>query len=754
MGIGLGGSTVNSSINLSQRGGAQIELGTDMGSVNYDSSNGSFGFNVNDGAMGLSKSKMANPILSKLGVTLGFNTHTGFSATANLSLTGKDPNHNPKTFGGLSLTVDRTGTNLGFSASGANLLNSHSVNGFSVNENFISDSIKNRILSRANEEFDAEMDRRLKKQDIEFIKNAKPPVVKEGTDLESLKDEVRQALVHKAATNTNDPDNKAKGTSRLSDSDRSYGEIADGFRNLGAAFGLGNSVSGHSGFVDDKGKFHPRTCFTKGTLVTIVKREYPSEKAIGLANRDKSIEIQIPIEEVKIGDVVLSWNQSQNKNEYKKVTDTFTKQATSIYTLTLLDGEKIHTTWNHPFYIIAKLKPKRKTLESNRSVSLLSAIDSKEDVTIETGVWKQAIDLKSGDIALNSFGKALPIQNITVDYKEERVYNFTVEDNHTYYVSKNAILVHNDEPYNKKPKTEILDQPHLSLSQINERYDGFFNFTGLKERISNYRSNRGFVKDYEVDSGAFSIDRTMSTGEEKHLLTTLNSLSSSVRFEKDKDGSLKMIQNNKTKESLPLTKDFLKDLFLDKSFNVNFLGKNKRPKDYTGSKHMKSSYLHEAFKTKKDLDILKGITKDYNVDDTKRQSFITLDPLEDRKVKVWGTKENGESVPIDLPDDITLLHELVHAYRYKYDMQVSPTAYFQIIKFNKKGKPIRDTKTGNFKTVSILQEEAYTIGEGTPIDSDYYRKVLNEKSPNAKYTENRFRIERKLPIRMTHASIK
>jgi hypothetical protein len=261
MGIGLGGSTVNGSINLSQRGGAQIELGTDMGSVNYDSSNGSFGASINDGliAKKLGYDKSKNPILSKVGLSLGFNSKTGYSTTVNYSVTGKDPNHNPKTFGGLSLTVDRTGTNLGFSASGANLLNSHSVNGFSVNENFISDSIKNRILSRANEEFDAEMGRRLKKQDIEFIKNAKPPVVKEGTDLESLKDEVRQALVHKAATNTNDPDNKAKGTSRLSDSDRSYGEIADGFRNLGAAFGLGNRVSGHSGFVDQFGKFHPRT---------------------------------------------------------------------------------------------------------------------------------------------------------------------------------------------------------------------------------------------------------------------------------------------------------------------------------------------------------------------------------------------------------------------------------------------------------------------------------------------------------------
>jgi hypothetical protein len=218
--------------------------------------------------------------------------------------------------------------------------------------------------------------------------------------------------------------------------------------------------------VDQFGKFHPRTCFTKGTLVTIVKREYHSEKAIGLANRDKSIEIQIPIEEVKIGDVVLSWNQSQNKNEYKKVTDTFTKQATSIYTLTLLDGEKIHTTWNHPFYIIAK--PKRKTLESNRSVSLLSAIDSKVDITIETGVWKQAIDLKSGDIALNSFGKALPIQSISVDYKEERVYNFTVEDNHTYYVSKNAILVHNDcELINSKRYTDEEFQNLVNSSQRN-----------------------------------------------------------------------------------------------------------------------------------------------------------------------------------------------------------------------------------------------------------------------------------------------
>jgi hypothetical protein len=55
-----------------------------------------------------------------------------------------------------------------------------------------------------------------------------------------------------------------------------------------------------------------------------------------------------------------------------------------------------------------------------------------------------------------------------------------------------------------------------------------------------------------------------------------------------------------------------------------------------------------------------------------------------------------------------------------------------------------------------FKEEAFTIGEEVPLYSEYYRDELKilKKSPNAKYTENRFRIERKLPIRMTHAGIK
>jgi hypothetical protein len=151
------------------------------------------------------------------------------------------------------------------------------VNGFSVNENFISDSIKNRILSRANEEFDAEMGRRATQaEDKYIIEKSKPKKV----DPSKLSDSERTALLKELGDN--DPDNKAKGTSRLSDSDRSYGEIADGFRNLGAAFGLGNSVSGHSGFVDDKGKFHPRTDYQPPVRIArgLIKSAWEGAKRI------------------------------------------------------------------------------------------------------------------------------------------------------------------------------------------------------------------------------------------------------------------------------------------------------------------------------------------------------------------------------------------------------------------------------------------------------------------------------------------
>ncbi len=53
-----------------------------------------------------------------------------------------------------------------------------------------------------------------------------------------------------------------------------------------------------------------------------------------------------PIEEIKIGDIVLTHN-----NKWKKVVHTITNEANELYRIKCMPSEDIHCTANHPFYV-------------------------------------------------------------------------------------------------------------------------------------------------------------------------------------------------------------------------------------------------------------------------------------------------------------------------------------------------------------------------------------------------------------------
>lgn len=63
---------------------------------------------------------------------------------------------------------------------------------------------------------------------------------------------------------------------------------------------------------------------------------------------------------------------------------------------------------------------------------------------MELSEWTEAKELKSGDLTFTADGKLLAISSIEVDGREETVYNFEVEDFHTYFVGESGIWVHND----------------------------------------------------------------------------------------------------------------------------------------------------------------------------------------------------------------------------------------------------------------------------------------------------------------------
>ncbi|WP_415839686.1 polymorphic toxin-type HINT domain-containing protein [Paenibacillus tarimensis] len=140
----------------------------------------------------------------------------------------------------------------------------------------------------------------------------------------------------------------------------------------------------------------PCNCFTAGTKVLTDEREKN-------------------IEDIEVGDMVLAKDENNPDGElaYKEVTHLYRNDKEIIYELTVGD-QVIETTDNHPFWV-------------------------------EGEGWVLAADLQAGDKLQQSNGDTLTIAKISIVKHDElvKVYNFTVADFHTYYVSDLGIWVHN-----------------------------------------------------------------------------------------------------------------------------------------------------------------------------------------------------------------------------------------------------------------------------------------------------------------------
>jgi RHS repeat-associated protein len=150
-------------------------------------------------------------------------------------------------------------------------------------------------------------------------------------------------------------------------------------------------------------------CFTAGTQINTID---------GLK----------PIEEIKVGDMVLSYDENTKTYEYKPVAQTFTAVKDNIVKLKIAGESKIFTTTTeHPFYV--KIK------KQYRARSNLSAEAD--------GEWKTAEELKVGDKVLRPDGKWTRILEVSRSNKPTFVYNFEVEGNHNYFVGEKGVLSHN-----------------------------------------------------------------------------------------------------------------------------------------------------------------------------------------------------------------------------------------------------------------------------------------------------------------------
>lgn len=154
-------------------------------------------------------------------------------------------------------------------------------------------------------------------------------------------------------------------------------------------------------------KWLGKACFVKGTLIHTKE---------GL----------VPIEEIKAGDEVLSYNEQTRQNEYRSVIETYIRQTEEIIKLEI-EGEStaIETTPEHPFYVGV-----------HRARDSLSSDDD--------GEWLEAGRIRVGDEVLSASGHWKRVVSATREARTEQVYNFAVEGNHNYFVSSAGFLVHND----------------------------------------------------------------------------------------------------------------------------------------------------------------------------------------------------------------------------------------------------------------------------------------------------------------------
>ncbi|MEJ2693181.1 MAG: polymorphic toxin-type HINT domain-containing protein [Candidatus Thiodiazotropha sp.] len=120
----------------------------------------------------------------------------------------------------------------------------------------------------------------------------------------------------------------------------------------------------------------------------------------------------VKIQDIKIGDLVWSYNEKDETNEYRKVIHLI--QRTNEYRLInvhLEDGTTIEATELHPFFVNSE--------------------------------WVDARDLKVGDRLHLTSGKTMIVKSLSEVVKSATVYNLTVEGNHNYFVGDSGVLVHN-----------------------------------------------------------------------------------------------------------------------------------------------------------------------------------------------------------------------------------------------------------------------------------------------------------------------
>jgi len=120
---------------------------------------------------------------------------------------------------------------------------------------------------------------------------------------------------------------------------------------------------------------------------------------------------EVKIEDLAVGDTVFAWDEETGETGSYEVTAAFSHEDRVIEYL-VIDGERLVTTPEHPFY------------------------------TKERG-WVPAGDLEQDEQVRQADGTYGVVESLRLVEREQRMYNLTVDEAHTYFVGDGQWLVHN-----------------------------------------------------------------------------------------------------------------------------------------------------------------------------------------------------------------------------------------------------------------------------------------------------------------------
>ena len=153
------------------------------------------------------------------------------------------------------------------------------------------------------------------------------------------------------------------------------------------------------------------------------------------------------IEDVKPGDIVLSTNTDTMETGCKKVLEKYVRKTRELVHI-IVGGKEIVSTPDHPYYV-------------------------------EGRGFVNACQLCIGSPLLDADGKILEVEQICKEQlgknEEVKVYNFQVEDWHTYHVGEMEVLVHNAEyetSYGKSSLIELKNTDNFMDSTIEHIFEG------------------------------------------------------------------------------------------------------------------------------------------------------------------------------------------------------------------------------------------------------------------------------------------